>query len=55
MAPPFYGGYPAGDVMPYSPQMTQEQELGFLKEEANAVKSQLEEIEARMRDLESEK
>jgi len=41
--------------MPYSPQMTQEQELGFLKEEANAVKSQLEEIEARMRDLESEK
>jgi len=55
MAPPFYGGYPAGDVMPYSPQMTHEQELGFLKEEANAVKSQLEEIEARMRDMESEK
>jgi len=52
--PAFYGGYPAPGGMPYPPQMTREQELDFLKEEANAVKGQLEQIEARMRDLESE-
>jgi hypothetical protein len=34
--------------------MTPEQELGFLKEEANAVKAQLEEIEARIKGLEKE-
>lgn len=52
-APPFYGGYPAQSATPYYPQMTPEQELGFLKEEASVVKRQLEEIESRMRDLES--
>lgn len=36
---------------PYA-EMTPEQELGFLKEEANAVKAQLEEIEARIEELE---
>jgi len=35
--------------------MTREQELDFLKNQANTVKSQLEQIEAMMRDLESEK
>ena len=54
-SPPFYGGYPAGDVMPYSPQMTSDQELNFLKEEANAVKERLEQIDARIQELESEK
>jgi len=34
--------------------MTKEQELGFLKDDAEAIKEQLEQIETRMRDLESE-
>jgi len=34
--------------------MTPEQELGFLKEEGNAVKAQLDEIEARIKELEKE-
>jgi hypothetical protein len=36
----------------YAPRMTREQELGFLKEEANAVKKHLEEVEARIKELE---
>ena len=43
--------FPGG--VPYAPQMSREQEVDFLKEEANAVKAQLEEIEARINDLES--
>jgi len=30
--------------------MTKEQELGFLKEQAEAIKGQLDQIEARMRE-----
>ena len=39
--------------MPYPPQMTKEQELDFLKEGANAVRRQLEDIEARIKELEA--
>jgi NAD-dependent dihydropyrimidine dehydrogenase PreA subunit len=41
----FSGGYPA--------QATKEQETDFLKEEAKAVKRQLEDIEARIKELEA--
>jgi hypothetical protein len=41
-------------AMGYGPAMTREAELEFLKEEANALKSQLENIEARVKDLESD-
>jgi hypothetical protein len=34
--------------------MSREEELGFLKEEARAIKAQLDEIEARIKSLESE-
>jgi len=34
--------------------MTKEQELNFLKSQAEAIKGQLEQIETRMRDLERE-
>jgi hypothetical protein len=34
--------------------MTREEELGHLRNQAEAVKEQLDEIESRMRDLESE-
>jgi len=53
--PPLYSGYPAWGTAPYSPQMTREQELDFLKEEADAAKGQLEEIEARIKELEATK
>jgi hypothetical protein len=50
--PPPYGDYPDWNQTPYTPQMTQEQELGFLREEANALKRQLEEIDARITEIE---
>jgi hypothetical protein len=34
--------------------MTREEELGYLRDQAEAVKEQLEQIESRMRDLEGE-
>ena len=37
----------------FAPQMTPEQELDFLKNQAQAIKEQLEQIETGMRDLES--
>ena len=46
---------PAPGTIPFAPQATPEQELGFLKEQAEAIKGQLGQIDARMRDLESEK
>jgi len=50
---PFYGMPTSAPVAtPFAPQMTREQELDFLKNQANAMKSQLEQIEARMRELE---
>jgi len=39
----------------YGPAPTHEEELGFLKDQSDIVKRQIEDIEARMRDLESEK
>ena len=40
---------------PFSPQMTREEELGYLRDQAEGIKEQLEQIESRMRDLEAEK
>ena len=59
-AGPAYGSYgnpfmaPAA-TSPYSPQMTREQELDFLTNQAQAIKSQLDQINARITDLEKEK
>lgn len=39
----------------YTPQMTREEELNYLRDEAEAIKRQLEQIEARMTELEAEK
>jgi len=41
--------------IPPAPQVTPEQELDFLRNQAEVIGEQLEQIEARMRDLESEK
>ena len=60
---PFYGEAPATMMpgastfpggIPPAPQMTKEQELDFLASQAEAIKSQLEQIDARMHKLESE-
>lgn len=52
-----YAGTPMGAVPgadPYAPQMTREQELDFLKNQAEAMKGQLEQIDARIKELETE-
>jgi len=49
---PFYGApATAPGAPPFTPGMTKEQELDFLRNQAQAVKGQLEQIEARMREL----
>jgi len=39
----------------YAPQMPQEQEIDWLKNQAEAVKAELNQVEARIKDLESAK
>ena len=46
-------GMPVG-ATPYSPQMTQEQELDFLRNQAQNIKSQLEQIDTRIKELDEE-
>jgi NAD-dependent dihydropyrimidine dehydrogenase PreA subunit len=46
-------GYPAWGDMPYRPQATTEQATDFLKEEAKAVRKHLEDLEARIKELEA--
>ena len=49
---PSYAGAPSSPgYAPFTPQMTKEQELGFLQEQTEAIKEQLDQIDARMRDL----
>ncbi|MBE0479996.1 MAG: DUF5320 domain-containing protein [Dehalococcoidia bacterium] len=45
----------AREHAPYSPGMTREEELGYLRDQAEAVQEELEQIELRMRDLETNK
>ena len=52
---PFYGREPAvPGYSPATPQMSREAELGYLKDQAEAIKERLGHIESRMRALESE-
>jgi len=48
-----YAGAPMGTDS-YAPQMTREQELDFLRSQAEAIKEQLEQIDARIKELETE-
>ena len=51
---PAYGApTTAPGAVSFAPQMTPEQELDFLRNQAQAMKGQLEQIEARMRELET--
>jgi len=54
-----YGGAPAEavpypGVSPYAPQMSREEELEFLKGQAQGIKAQLEQIGGRIKELEGE-
>jgi len=52
---PFYGAPTSvPEAAPFSPQMTREQELDFLKNQAQAMRGQLEQIEGRIQQLGSE-
>ncbi len=51
---PFYGREPAAPGYAPFAQMTKEKELDYLRNQAEAIQEQLEQIESRMRDLESE-
>ena len=44
--------YPVQGVTRYTPSMTREQELSYLKREAKAVRTHLEDVEARIKELE---
>jgi len=51
---PFYGvPTTTPGAAPFTPPMTPEQEFDFLKNQAQAMKGQLEQIETRMRELET--
>ena len=52
-APAFYGSYTPSAMPSYPTYMAPEQELDYLKEEANVIRRQLEEIEARIKELET--
>jgi len=53
-SPSYAATPPVPGALPYAPQMTKEEELNFLKDEAEAIKGQLEQIETRIRELGSE-
>ena len=52
--PPSYGQTGAPGYVPFTPPMTREDELDYLKNQAESVKEQLDQIESRIRDLEGE-
>jgi len=53
---PSYGAEPAiPGAVPFAPQVTREQELDFLKNQAQAMRGHLEQIEARIQELGSKK
>ena len=52
---PYYGAAPiVPGAAPFVPPMTREQELDFLRSQAQAMKGQLDQIDARIRELETE-
>ena len=51
-APPFYGGYPTPGPVAYAPQMSKEEEVEFLRDQAQVMGKQLEDIQKRLQELE---
>jgi hypothetical protein len=52
---PQYGAQPAPGYASFATSISKEEELSYLKEQAEAIKDELEQIEARARELGSEK
>ena len=50
---PFYGQPTSSSYAPPAASMTSEEELGYLKKQAEAIKAQLEQIDSKMRDMET--
>ncbi len=50
-SPPYYEWQPGYGAAAYAPPGSREEELEFLKEEANSIKARLDGIEARIGDL----
>jgi len=51
---PYYGaGLATPGAVPFTPQVTREQELDFLKNQAQTMRGHLEQIEARIKELEA--
>ena len=51
---PNYGPQPAPGYTPFAAPMGKEEELNYLRENAEAIKDELEQIESRVHDLENE-
>jgi len=51
---PYYGAPPAYEYGPPAGPMTREEELNYLKDQAEAIKGELERIDSRMRNLEAQ-
>ena len=51
---PSYGAPPTYGYAPPAASMSREEELNYLKNQAEAIKGQLEQIDSRMQDLEGE-
>jgi len=52
---PQYGAQPTPGYKPFATSISKEEELGYLRSQAEAIKDELEQIEARASELESEK
>jgi hypothetical protein len=52
---PYYGPQAAPAYTPFTAPMSKEEDISHLKNEAEAIKGELERIEAKMRNLESQK
>ena len=52
---PKYGAQPAPGYTPLATSMSKEEELSYLKDQAEAIRDELEKIDARARELEKEK
>jgi hypothetical protein len=51
---PYYGPQYASAYTPFNTPMSKEEELGYLKDQAETIKGELEHIEARVHELEGE-
>jgi hypothetical protein len=51
--PPMTGGFGTPGMPPYGPPMAPEQEIAFLRDQAQMLKQQIDQIDARIKELEN--